>query len=72
MSYAVANITGALDSVSQICDTGAKVIFTKDGGTIVRPSGDRSSFERAGDTFMRKVWVPRSLTPFARPSPQTS
>ena len=32
MKYAVADINVALDSVSQICDTGAQVVFRKTGG----------------------------------------
>ena len=71
MNYAVAIITGALDSVSQICDTGATVIFTRTGGTIVRANGDKSTFERTGDTYTRRVRVPK-LIPFHRQSFQTS
>ena len=33
MKYQVADVTVALDSVSQICDTGAKVVFEKHAGT---------------------------------------
>ena len=66
MSYAVADIAVALDSVSQICDTGAEVVFTKQGGHIKSISGKTFPFERAGDTYVRSVWISNS-SPFPGP-----
>ena len=59
MNYAVADITLPLDSVSQICDTGARVVFEKAGGYIENPDGSKSTFCRNGDTYSRQVWVHR-------------
>ena len=71
MNYAVADITMALDSISQICDSGARVVFEKDGGYIVGKDGVRSGFVRKGDTYVHQIWVERDVapTPFSRPRP---
>ena len=45
-----------LDSIRQICDTGATVTFTSQGGTIVGPAY-ALDFERRGDTYVRPTWV---------------
>ena len=58
MKYAVADVSMPLDSVSQICDTGAQVLFTKWGGYIMRPTG-RVDFKRVNDTYVRSTWVRR-------------
>ena len=58
MKYAVANIAVPLESVSQICDSGATVTFTKTGGVIAGPAG-KIPFERDGDSYIRKTWVHR-------------
>ena len=74
MKYAVADIAVPLDSVSQICDTGAKVVFEQDGGYIESKSGKRIMFERVGDTYCRTTWVPKKPelkeTGFTRQGPQ--
>ena len=57
MKYAVADITVALDSVSQICDSGAKVVFEKHGGYVLTPAGTQIPFGRKDDTYFRTVWV---------------
>ena len=64
MRYCVANVQSALDSVSQICDTGAEVIFRKTGGLIRHDSGVEIPFQRENNTYVRKVWVPKA--PFHR------
>ena len=69
MKYAVADISVPLDSISQICDAGATVLFTATGGSINMPSGEKLPFERRGDTYFRRMWVERNPTesPFTRP-----
>ena len=57
MTYAVANIAAALDSVSQICDAGSRVIFERDGGRIETPGGRSVPLERIGNTYFRAMWV---------------
>ena len=57
MNYAVADISVALDSVSQICDRDATVVFQKHGGYIMDSTGEKHTFERQGDTYIREVWV---------------
>ena len=65
MCYAVADVSVALDSVSQICDADATVVFRKDGGCIYDASGTEHPFVRDGDTYVRRVWVEK--TPFRGP-----
>ena len=75
--YAVANVTVALDSVSQICDAGASVTFGRHGGFITQQDGSTIPFQREGDTYTRIVWalpeaggsqaVRNQETPFNRP-----
>ena len=69
MNYAVVDIRLPLDSVSQICDTGAEVVFTKQGGHIKSISGKTFLFERVGDTYVRSVWISNS-SPFPGPRVQ--
>ena len=45
-TYQVANVTRALCAVSRVCDQGNTVIFEKDGGYILDPSGIRTAFRR--------------------------
>ena len=59
MNYVVAPVRMPLDSVSQICDTGATVVFTKTGGRIVDASGAVTTFSREKDAYIREMWVPR-------------
>ena len=66
MRYAVADVAMALDSVSQICDTGAQVLFTKWGGHILGPAG-RVDFTRVGDTYVRSTWVKRPKKRIPKP-----
>ena len=56
MRYAVTDVQVPLDSVSQICDTGATVTFTSQGGTITG-AAYAVDFERRGDTYVRTTWV---------------
>ena len=71
MRYAVADVAMALDSVSQICDTGAQVLFTKWGGHILGPAG-RVDFTRVGDTYIRSTWVkrPKRKSTKEKPDPE--
>ena len=72
MRYAVADVAMALDSVSQICDTGAQVLFTKWGGYILGPAG-RVDFTRVGDTYVRTTWVKRPRKKIVKqPGPTTT
>ena len=57
MRYAVADVAVALDSVSQICDSGASVHFDKFGGWIEDAAGMITPFERRGDTYVRSTWM---------------
>ena len=69
MQYEVADIAVALDSVSQICDAGATVMFTSQGGHIEQPDGAKEVFDRVGDTYVRTVLVEREPI-FRRPGPR--
>ena len=62
LRYAVADVTTALDSVSQICDAGNSVVFNKWGGFIAGPHG-RVNFDRVDDTYVRTTWVKRPKLP---------
>ena len=57
MRYVVAPVRVALDSVSQICDSGATVTFNKQGGWIQDPDGTISTFTRDRDTYVRDIWI---------------
>ena len=76
MSYAVAGISVPLDSVSQICDSGAQVLFTKSGGWIISPTatvqidGSTPPFKRVNDTYCREVSIDKPV--FNRPRPVAS
>ena len=59
MRYAVADIAVPLDSISQICDGGSVVVFSKKGGYVVNANGARLDFVRKGDTYRRRTWVRR-------------
>ena len=77
MNYSVANISAALDSVSQVCDAGSTVVFKKSGGYIESSNGRRIPLARIGDTYFRATWVRNGPveveTPvFSRPSQQGS
>ena len=58
MTYAVADVTSPLDSVAQMCDQGATVVFTRTGGYVASPKG-KVLFERRGDSYIRKTWIHR-------------
>ena len=60
MLYAVADINVALDSVSQMCDKGATVIFQKHGGRVIDGKGTEHTFDRVGNTYKRRMWIPRA------------
>ena len=67
MTYAVANVRVALDSISQICDAGAQVIFHREGGYILEANGNKIPFAREDNTYVRTVYVPESSAgPFPR------
>ena len=68
MMYAVADVNVALDSVSQMCDRGATITFTKTGGTILDERGVEHYFDRVGNTYKRRVWVPKTPS-FPGPRP---
>ena len=70
MNYAVAPVRIALDSISQMCDGGARILFEKSGGTIFNPDGTRTAFTREDNAYVRDIWmdVPegQQLAPFTR------
>ena len=74
MNYSVADVTVALDSISQICDGGAEVTFRKDGGVIRAASGHETPFRRVNDTYVRDLWVAKpekeETAPFSGQGPQ--
>ena len=59
MRYLVAPVRIPLDSVSQICDTGATVTFHQTGGVINNPDGSVTKFGRDKNTYVREMWVER-------------
>ena len=71
MRYAVADVAMPLDSVSQICDTWAHILFTRWGGLILGPAG-RVDFKRVGDTYVRITWVrrPKKKIPTPKSKPE--
>ena len=61
MVYSVANVDSPLDSVAQMCDQGATVVFIRTGGYVTGGKA-KVTFERRGDTYIRKTWVRRRPT----------
>ena len=59
MRYVVAPASVTLDSVSQICDSGAEVHFNRSGGNIIDADGTKTGFTRVGDTYLRETWIER-------------
>ena len=66
MCYAVADVSVALDSVSQMCDKDATVIFRKNDGCVIDAAGNEHPFVREGDTYVRRMWVD-AVPPFTGP-----
>ena len=59
-SYNVADVAQPLDSVSQMCDSGATVVFDKTGGWALGQDGHvLCAFLRRNDTYVRRAWVHR-------------
>ena len=59
-SYNVADIAQPLDSVSQMCDSGATVVFNKTGGWVLSNTGNvLCTITRRNDTYVRRAWVPK-------------
>ena len=66
MFNAVAAVHVALDSISQMCDKSAVIVSTKTFGTTVDANGTTHDFDRVGNTYVRRAWVPKDGV-FLRP-----
>ena len=69
MNYSVADVTVALDSISQMCDDGAEVVFRKEGGVIRTATGEETPFRRVNDTYVRDIWVAKPGTEERKSNP---
>ena len=67
LKYQIADVSRALNAVTEICDAGRHVIFGRRGGVIVNlESGRTAPFEREGNIYCLDYWV----KPFTRQEPQ--
>ena len=67
LKYQIADVSRALNAVTEICDAGHHVIFGRRGGVIVNLESGRSSpFQREGNIYCLDYWV----KPFTRQEPQ--
>jgi len=67
LKYQIADVSRALNAVTEICDAGHHVIFGRRGGVIVNlESGRTTPFEREGNIYCLDYWV----KPFTRQEPQ--
>jgi len=67
LKYQIADVSRALNAVTEICDAGHHVIFGRRGGMIVNLESGRSTpFQREGNIYCLDYWV----KPFTRQEPQ--
>ena len=67
LKYQIADVSRALNAVTEICDAGRHVIFGRKGGVIVNLESGRSTpFQREGNIYCLDYWV----KPFTRQEPQ--
>ena len=57
MTYTVAPVRIALDSISQMCDGGAEITFKKNGGFIRNPDDTITEFQRVDNAYVRDIWI---------------
>ena len=69
-TYQIANVTRALCAVSRMCDQGNTVIFEKQGGYILDPHGNTTTFRRENNVYLLDTYAlePDSSPSFRRPS----
>jgi hypothetical protein len=58
IKYQIADVSRALNSVTEICDAGHHVIFGRGGGSIVNiATGKETPFKREGNIYCLDYWV---------------
>ena len=63
IKYAIADVSRALNAVTEICDHGNRVIFGRGGGVIENlQTGKQTPFKREGNIYCLDYWV----KPFTR------
>ena len=56
--YQIAEVSRPLTSVSATCDRGNWVVYTPQGGFIMKcQTGERTSFERKGGIYELDLWI---------------
>ena len=67
LKYQIADVSRALNAVTEICDAGHRVIFGRRGGVIVNLESGRSTPpQREGNSYCLDYWV----KPCTRQEPQ--
>ena len=67
MKYQIADVSRALNAVTEICDASRHVIFGKKGGVIINlERGRETPFEREGTIYVLSTWIKL----FTRQEPQ--
>jgi hypothetical protein len=58
LSYAIADVSRALNAVTEVCDQGNRVIFGRGGGVIENlQTGKQTPFKREGNIYALEYWV---------------
>ena len=58
IKYAIADVSRALNAVTEICDHGNRVIFGRGGGVIENlQTGKQTPFKREGNIYCLDYWV---------------
>jgi hypothetical protein len=58
LSYAIADVSRALNAVTEVCDQGNRVIFGRSGGIIENlQTGKQTPFKREGNIYALEYWV---------------
>ena len=66
LKYQIADVSRALNAVTEICDAGHHVIFGRRGVIVNLESGRSTPFQREGNIYCLDYWV----KPFTRQEPQ--
>ena len=66
-TYQIADVTRPLCAVSKACDSGNVVVFTKEGGFVQSPNGERTKFRRDQNVYLLDTWIREPASGFTRP-----
>lgn len=65
-TYQIADVTRPLCAVSRMCDQDNVVVFTKEGGFVQSPTGQRTNFRRERNVYLLDTWIQEPMRGFTR------